>query len=90
MWLEDEELRLRLSPVADYARGSGRHRVLLADLEDARFSYYGKVGRQREFGWHDQWRDDDDMPRLLRLSWNDIEGRGHQWLFDIAASGEEL
>lgn len=89
LWVEEEELRLRLSPLADYASDGGRHRLLLEDLEEARFSYYGKPGRQREFGWHDHWRDDEEMPRLLRLVWRDIEGRERQWLFDIAAQGEQ-
>lgn len=42
-------------------------RVLLKDLESARFEYYGARGEREEASWHRRWVNEQRLPFLVRL-----------------------
>lgn len=41
--------------------------VLLANLSSLEFSYFGRLGGDSEPRWHDAWKDQIALPRLIRV-----------------------
>jgi general secretion pathway protein J len=41
--------------------------VLVENLENAEFAYYGKREKEEEARWHSRWGDRKNLPRLVRL-----------------------
>ena len=63
---------LVLQPVDERFRAGnhGRravHRMLLEDVADMEFTYFGRRDADLEPGWHSRWRDMQRLPRLVRL-----------------------
>jgi len=70
--LADSVLRLRWRlPNADTEDFSGLAErepvVLLRDVESVAFSYYGALEAEQAPAWHDEWRQDRDLPSLIRI-----------------------
>lgn len=41
--------------------------ILLDDISDARFAYFGRTAPAEPAGWHDQWSGASGLPELVRL-----------------------
>ena len=52
-----------------------RHRVdILTDVDGVEFVYYGPLDGERDAGWHESWRDQTRMPRLVRVTVTSRQG----------------
>lgn len=56
-----------------------RRTVLLSDIEDAEFSYFGLAAGERNEKWQDSWGRRSDIPRLVRIRVEFRSGDGRSW-----------
>lgn len=54
-------------------------RILLRDVAEAQFSYYGVDDRSRTAEWHEEWDSDAGLPELIALRVAFEEGSARRW-----------
>jgi general secretion pathway protein J len=53
--------------------------LLLHQVTDARFDYFGRVHDQAEPSWHESWNGQDGLPALIRLRMGFPSGDRRRW-----------
>ena len=70
-------------------RDGALRRVLIEDVLDVEFAFYGRPDGDEEPAWHAEWRAAQQMPRLVRLRlWGPVAGAWPAALMRVVA--EEL
>jgi len=60
--------------------------VLLADVETVRISYYGTRRGSRKTAWHENWREQTSLPKLIKLEIESVDGVKHRSLLSMLTS----
>ena len=61
--------------------------TVLADIASLTISYYGKAKGERSLRWHADWRKNQELPRLIRLDLETVDGIKHQSIVSVLTSG---
>lgn len=64
--------------------GSGNESVLIEHVEELTLAYYGRLRGQQREAWHNEWRDQVELPRLVRVGFRG--GAGEPSLPDVVAA----
>lgn len=64
--------------------GSGSESVLMEHVEELALAYYGRQRGQQREAWHNEWRDQVELPRLVRVGFRG--GAGERSLPDVVAA----
>ena len=60
--------------------------TLLEDVTALKISYYGKATGKKSSRWHDSWRKSHQLPKLIRLDIETVDGIKHQSIVSVLTS----
>jgi prepilin-type N-terminal cleavage/methylation domain-containing protein len=61
--------------------------TILEDVAALKIAYYGKAKAEKKLRWHADWRKNPDLPRLIRLDLETVDGIKHQSIVSVLTSG---
>ena len=61
--------------------------TILEDVAALTISYYGKAIGEKSLRWHDDWRRNLKLPRLIRIDLETVDGIKHQSIVSVLTSG---